>query len=55
LIELYTYRGDTVLDPFMGAGTTAVAAASSDRRYVGFDTEPEYVAVFACWLAEGST
>ena len=44
LIELYTYRGDVVLDPFMGAGSTAVAAVQSDRRYVGFDTEPEYVA-----------
>jgi site-specific DNA-methyltransferase (adenine-specific) len=42
LIELYTYRGDVVLDPFMGAGSTAVAAVQSDRRYVGYDTEAEY-------------
>jgi site-specific DNA-methyltransferase (adenine-specific) len=45
LIELCTYRGDVVLDPFMGAGSTAVAAVQADRRYVGFDTEPEYVDV----------
>jgi site-specific DNA-methyltransferase (adenine-specific) len=42
-IELYTYRGDVVLDPFMGAGTTAEAAVRADRRFVGFDTEPAYV------------
>ena len=43
LIELYTYRGDLVLDPFMGAGTTAVAAVRTDRRYVGFDTDAAYI------------
>lgn len=43
LIELYTYKGDLVLDPFMGSGTTALAAAAADRRYVGFDTEQAYV------------
>jgi DNA modification methylase len=43
LIELYTYRGDLVLDPFMGAGSTAVAAVRTERFYVGFDTEPAYV------------
>lgn len=44
LIHLYTYRGDLVLDPFMGSGTTAVAAVRADRRYVGYDTDPDYVA-----------
>ena len=48
LIQLYTYRGDVVLDPFLGSGSTAVAAARTDRRYVGYDTEPAYVD-----LAEG--
>lgn len=43
LIELYTYRGDLVLDPFIGSGTTAVAAVETDRHYVGFDTEPGYI------------
>lgn len=43
LIELYTYRQDLVLDPFMGSGTTAVAAFATDRHYVGFDTDPAYV------------
>jgi DNA modification methylase len=44
LIRLYTYRGDVVLDPFLGSGSTAVAAVRSDRRYVGYDTDPAYVA-----------
>ncbi len=43
LIHLYTYRDDLVLDPFMGSGTTAVAAVRSERHYVGYDTDPEYV------------
>ena len=44
LMELYTYRGDLVLDPFMGAGSTAVAAVRTERYYVGFDTDASYVA-----------
>ncbi len=43
LIELYTYEGDLVLDPFIGSGTTAVAAVRSGRHYIGFDTEQAYV------------
>jgi site-specific DNA-methyltransferase (adenine-specific) len=43
LIHLYTFRGDLVLDPFMGSGTTAVAAFRTDRRYAGYDTDPAYV------------
>ncbi len=45
LIDLYTYRGDLVLDPFMGAGTTALAAIRTGRHYVGFDTDADYVAL----------
>ena len=43
--ELYTYRGDLVLDPFIGSGTTAVAAIETGRHYVGFDTDPSYIAL----------
>jgi site-specific DNA-methyltransferase (adenine-specific) len=43
LIHLYTYRGDLVLDPFMGSGTTAVAAVRTDRHFVGYETDPVYV------------
>lgn len=47
LIELYTYRGDLVLDPFLGSGSTAVAAVRTGRRYVGYDVDPGYVALAA--------
>ncbi len=43
LIELYTFEGDLVLDPFMGAGTTALAAQQAGRRFVGYEIEPDYV------------
>ncbi len=42
LIMLYTQPGDLVLDPFMGAGATAVAAVQTGRRYVGYDVSEEY-------------
>ncbi|HLH27446.1 MAG TPA: site-specific DNA-methyltransferase, partial [Acidimicrobiales bacterium] len=44
LIELFTYRDDLVYDPFMGSGSTAVAAVRTGRHFVGFDTDPGYVA-----------
>jgi len=37
LIELYSFEGDVVLDPFCGSGTTCVAAVELKRRYVGYD------------------
>jgi site-specific DNA-methyltransferase (adenine-specific) len=43
LIQLYTFTGDVVLDPFMGSGSTALAALQAGRRYVGYDTNAEYV------------
>jgi modification methylase len=45
LIELYTYEGDVVLDPFIGSGSTAVAAVRTGRHYLGFDTDPAYVSI----------
>jgi site-specific DNA-methyltransferase (adenine-specific) len=45
LIELYTYEHDVVLDPFMGSGSTAVAAVRTNRHYLGFDTDAAYVTI----------
>ena len=52
LIELFTYRGDLVLDPFMGSGSTAVAAVTTERHYAGFDTDETYVALAERRVAE---
>ena len=43
LIHLYTYSSDVVLDPFIGSGTTAVAAINTGRHYVGYDIQQQYV------------
>ncbi|MCL4501338.1 MAG: site-specific DNA-methyltransferase [Deltaproteobacteria bacterium] len=45
LIQLYTYEDEVVLDPFMGSGQTAIAALLDDRRYVGYEIEPQYVSL----------
>jgi site-specific DNA-methyltransferase (adenine-specific) len=55
LIELYTYKGDLVLDPFIGSGTTALAAIATGRHYVGFDTEPSYIELAERRLAEATS
>ena len=43
LIELLSFRGDTVLDPFVGSGSTAIAARDVERHFVGVDISPKYV------------
>ncbi|MBR5787656.1 MAG: site-specific DNA-methyltransferase [Muribaculaceae bacterium] len=42
LINLYSFKDDIVLDPFMGSGTTAVAALMNGRHYVGYELNEEY-------------
>ncbi|OGU14406.1 MAG: SAM-dependent methyltransferase [Ignavibacteria bacterium GWB2_35_12] len=42
LIQLYSFKDDIILDPFMGSGTTAIAALKSHRNFVGYDINPEY-------------
>lgn len=42
VVELFTHRGELVLDPFAGAGTTLLAARDLDRNSVGFDIKEEY-------------
>jgi site-specific DNA-methyltransferase (adenine-specific) len=51
LIELYTFEADLVLDPFMGSGTTAVAAVRTARHYVGAETDADYIELAKTRLA----
>lgn len=43
LIQLYTYMGEVVLDPFMGSGQMGLAAIKTKRHYVGYEINEEYV------------
>lgn len=52
VINLWSYKDDVVLDPFAGAGTTAVAAVQRGRHYVGYDIAEEYVALAATRISK---
>lgn len=45
VVRLYSDSGDVVLDPFMGSGTTAIACINNDRKFLGIEKEPKYVAL----------
>ena len=42
IIRLYSWYNDVILDPFMGSGTTAVAAVRERRKFIGFEINEEY-------------
>jgi len=42
-IQLYTFKGEVVLDPFCGVGTTAIAAIKTGRHFICLDINPEYI------------
>jgi len=52
LIQLYTYEGEVVLDPFVGSGSTCVAAILTGRRFVAYEVEEEYVHLAETRIAE---
>ena len=45
LVLIHSDEGDTVLDPFMGSGTTGVACVNTGRRFIGIELDPEYFAI----------
>ncbi|RMI04616.1 MAG: site-specific DNA-methyltransferase [Calditrichaeota bacterium] len=42
LIQLYSFQDDVILDPFVGSGTTCLAALKCHRKYVGYETDEQY-------------
>lgn len=52
LIQLYTYSGDNVLDPFCGSGTTCLTALKTGRNYIGYDIKQEYIDLAAGKIEE---
>ncbi len=54
LIRLFSFAGDTILDPFVGTGTTALAAMACGRSSLGVDIEPSYVAIAEQRLREAA-
>ena len=44
-IKTYSNKGDIILDPFIGSGTTVVAAINTERKYIGFERDDKYFEV----------
>jgi len=47
LVRMFSFVGDTVLDPFLGSGTTAIAAALTGRSSIGTEIDPAYLKLAA--------
>lgn len=43
LIKMFAFKGETVLDPFMGSGTTSLAARNLERNSIGYEINPEFI------------
>ena len=52
LIKMFSFAGDTVLDPFLGTGSTTIAAASAGRNSLGVEIDPGYFAAAAAFVRE---
>ena len=47
VIELFSHKGELILDPFVGSGTTLIAAQDLDRNAIGFDLQEKYIQLSA--------
>ena len=54
LIQLYSFKNDVVLDPFMGSGQTAIAALKVSRHYIGYELNPVYVNLANARIMKGA-
>lgn len=45
LIKMFAFKGETVLDPFMGSGTTSLAARNTERNSIGYEINPEFIEI----------
>lgn len=52
VLNNYTNEGDTILDPFMGSGTTGVACVQTGRNFIGIEIDPTYFAIAEKRIAE---
>jgi len=55
LVRMFSFVGDTVLDPFVGTGTTMVAALKANRNSIGIDIDPNYIDTARVWLRKEAT
>jgi DNA modification methylase len=55
LIRMFSFVGDTILDPFMGTGTISVAASSLGRNSIGVEIDPHYFAMARQRVEENAT
>jgi DNA modification methylase len=52
LIQLYSFKGDVILDPFAGSGTTCLVAARDSRQYIGYEINQDYIEIALERLAD---
>jgi site-specific DNA-methyltransferase (cytosine-N4-specific) len=45
LIKMFSVKGDTILDPFLGSGTTTKAAMQNERNSIGYETDPNLLPI----------
>lgn len=53
-VRMFSFKGDTVLDPFCGSGTTLKAAVDTGREAVGYEVEKKYQSIIKCKLSQNN-